>query len=370
MHIPDIHEFVSPFIGKPISEYKTQCPLFYFASNRLNDVLITHGYELVHPEGLYFLRSEQEFIWIEKDAVQPYTLHLYTTLKLSGIEELFAEALREEYANKYLLIRGSTIKMQDNFKAPEFDQIKNTISNSVVSKLENSIYHFEDFCDKYSKIHLSNTLGLLFHAPPGYGKSFILRSFLKKLLNKRGFTVVQLHQGTIFNVNLSQLLDSCKHLFPCVLFIEDMDLMFYDRHLGRSATGELLETLEGLYQAENVVIMATSNSVDEIDKALLRPGRFDYIIELETPSYEAKKAVLSEYIKDIDFEIPDTVLEKIIEVSITFAELKGCFQHLVRTYMGTNKYLDYKEIEEICYIWKETRTNGVVRSDRRKVGLI
>jgi len=370
MHIPDIHEFVSPFIGKPILEYSLRCPLYYFASSRFNEILLNRGYELVHPEGLYFLRSEREFIFSEKDAREPYTLHFYTTLMLPDLEELFAVALREEYKNKYLLIRGLSLKMQEDFKAPEFDQIKKTISNTVVSKLENSIYHFENFCDKYSKTHLSNTLGLLLYAPPGYGKSFILRSFLKKLLNERGFTVVQLHQGSIINVNLSQLLDSCKNLFPCVLFIEDMDLMFYDRKLGRSATGELLETLEGLYQAENVVILATSNSVEEIDKALLRPGRFDYLIEIETPSYEAKKVVLSEYMKDIDFEVPETILEKLIEASGTFAELKGGFQHLVRTYMGTSEFPEFKEIEDMTYAWKESRTNGVTMNEKKRVGLI
>ena len=220
MHIPDIHEFVSPFVGKPVLEYSLRCPLYYFASSKFNEILLNRGYELVHPEGLYFLRSEREFVYFEKGS-GPYALQFLTTLTLSNLEELFAVTLREEYKNKYLLIRGSSLKMQEDFKAPEFDEIKNTISNTVVSKLENSIYHFENFCDKYSKTHLSNTLGLLLYAPPGYGKSFILRSFLKKLLNERGFTVVQIHQADIINVNLSQLLDSCKTLFPCVLFIED-----------------------------------------------------------------------------------------------------------------------------------------------------
>ena len=370
MNTPAIYEYISPFLDKSIVEYNLRCPLYYFASSRFKEILLNCGYELVHPEGLYYLRSEREFVYFETAEYPPYSLQLLTTLEFSKLEELFAFALREEYKNKYLLIRGLSLKMQEDFKAPEFDQIKNTISNTVVSKLENSLYHFENFCDKYSKTHLSNTLGLLFYAPPGYGKSFILRSFLKKLLKERGFTVVQIHQAAIIDVNLSQLLDSCKTLFPCVLFIEDMDLMFYDRKLGRSATGELLETLEGLYQAENVVILATSNSVDEIDKALLRPGRFDYLIELETPSYEAKKVVLSEYMKDIDFEVPETILERLIEASGTFAELKGGFQHLVRTYMGTNEFPEFKEIEDMTNAWKESRTNGVTMNEKKRVGLI
>lgn len=297
MHIPDIHEFVGPIAGKPILEYCISCPLYFFAKSSFNKILINHGYEMVHPEGIYYLRSESEVIYYEKSKAGPYKLDFYSTLEQKQLEELFSDAIKKEYKNKYVLIRGSAIKSQKDLKSPEFDIIKKTLANKIVSILENSIYDFEKFCSNYSITHLSNTLGILLYAPPGYGKSFILRSFLKKVLNERGFTIIQLHQNAIVNVNLSQLLDSCKILFPCILFIEDMDLIFYDRKLGISSTGEILETLEGLYQAENVVILATSNNVDEMDKALLRPGRFDYLLEIEAPSKDAKHLVVLEYLK-------------------------------------------------------------------------
>lgn len=286
------------------------------------------------------------------------------------LEEMFADAIKKEYRNKFLIIRGRSLKIQTEIKAPEFDQIKASISGSVVSKLENAFYNYEHFCERYSKNYLSNTLGLLLYAPPGYGKSFILRSLLKKLLEKNSFTVVQVHQGSIAHINLSQLLDSCKIVFPCVLFIEDMDLLFYDRHQGRGAAIDLLETLEGLYQAENVAILATSNNVNDIDRALLRPGRFDYLIEIEAPTQEAKKVALSEYLQEIDFEIPEAILEKLIEISSTFAELKGSFQHVVRTYLGSGEFPDFKEVEKMTVAWKESRLNGSIKSEERKVGLI
>lgn len=370
MNADILRRFMSPLISKPILEQSICCPLYYNASDSFHEILCNNGYELILPEGVYFLREEKEIIAFYKDSMEPFTIEFYTTLKLPKLENLFADAIRKEYKNKYVLIRGSSLIIQKGLKSPKFDIIKHTLSSNAVSKLENSIYNFEVFCEKYSNAHLSNTLGLLLYAPPGYGKSFILRSLLNKLLKEMNFTIVQLHQATIMNINLSQLLDNCKLLFPCIFFIEDIDLMFYDRKLGRSATGELLETLEGLYQVENVVIIATTNSVDEIDKALLRPGRFDYLIEIESPSSESKKSVVNEYMKEIDFDIPETILEQLVKVSETFAELKGGFQHLVRTYMSTNTFPSNKDIEEISYGWKESRTNGVIRADKRKVGLI
>jgi DNA replication protein DnaC len=370
MYIPDIYQYIAPILEKPLLVHNLECPLYYFASNKFNDGLLKLGYESIHPEHLYFQREKGDFIYFTKTEGEPYSLHFLTTLDYSQLEEMFAESIRNEYKNKFLMIRDRSLKMQLDLKAPEFDRIKTSISSSVVSKLENAFYNFENFCEKYSKTHLSNTLGLLLYAPPGYGKSLILRSLLKKLLEKNSFTVVQVHQGSIAHINLSQLLDSCKILFPCVLFIEDMDLLFYDRHQGRGAAVDLLETLEGLYQAENVAIIATSNNVNDIDRALLRPGRFDYLIEIEAPTYEAKKVAICEYMQEIDFEIPETILEKLIEISSTFAELKVSFQHVVRTYMGSRDFPDFKEVEKMAVVWKESRLNGSIRSEGRKVGLI
>ena len=106
-----------------------------------------------------------------------------------------------------------------------------------------------------------------------------------------------------------------------MLFIEDIDLNFQDRRdeqFGNIA-GDLLETLEGLHKAENVVLIATSNSVDVIDKALLRPGRFDYLIEIERPTSNAKKLALSKYEEDVDFNLPDNLCNQIVEICETFA---------------------------------------------------
>jgi len=365
-----IYNFIAPILEKPIMEHSLKCPLYYFASNKFYKVLLSLGYESIYPEHMYFQRKKGDFVFFENDEKEPYSLHFLTTLDFAQLEEMFADAIKNEYRNKFLIIRGSSLKMNTELKAPEFDLIKASLSNSVVSKLENTFYNFENFCRKYSKTHLSNTLGLLLYAPPGYGKSLILRSLLKKLLEKNSFTVVQVHQGSMAHINLSQLLDSCKILFPCVLFIEDMDLLFYDRHQGRGAAMDLLETLEGLYQAENVAIIATSNNVNDIDRALLRPGRFDYLIEIEAPTYEAKKVAICEYLQEIDFEIPETILEKLIEISSTFAELKGSFQHVVRTYMGSGEFPEFKEVEKMAVVWKESRLNGSIRSEERKVGLI
>ncbi|MCC6713540.1 MAG: AAA family ATPase [Candidatus Dadabacteria bacterium] len=372
IHSSEIKEYISPFLDRQIEEYNICCPLHYFAIVKLNEILLRHGYEIVHPEGMYFLRSRKEFVYIIRDD-NSFTLQVFTTLEYSELEELFVEAFNVEYKNKYVLIQGLSRKIKTGFNAPDFEKIKHTLSQSVVSILENRLWNYKEFCAAYAVKGLSTTLGILLYAPPGFGKTFILRSFLNKLILEKDFTVVQVYQRTISKLSLTQLLDSCKFLFPCVLFIEDIDLRFKDRHeanFGESVAGDLLETFEGMHQVENVVLIATSNSVDVIEKALLRPGRFDYLLEIEKPSRHAKELALSNLIEGVDVEIPGELAERLIEESETFAELKGAFQHVVMKFLSTAEFPHFEEISQLTNRWKETRANGISIMDHRKLGLI
>ncbi len=372
VHISQINEFMSPLLDKRIEEFNVCCPLHYFATSNFNAILLKNGYEIIHPEGIYFLRSKKEFLHIDKDD-DSFTLRIFTTLERSELDKLFVEAFNQEYKKKYVLIQGLSRKIETCFNAPDFEKIKHTLSQSVISVLENQLWNYQEFCTRYSGKGLSNTLGILLYAPPGFGKSFILRSFLNKLMNEKDFTVVQVNQRSISKLNLAQLLDSCKFLFPSVLFIEDIDIRFKDRYesnYGESVAGELLETFEGLHQVENVVLVATSNSVDVIEKALLRPGRFDYLIEIHKPSKHAKEMALSKFLEEIDIEIPSILVEKLIEESETFAELKGAFQHVVVNFLSSAEFPPVEEISQITTRWKQTRTNGISMKNRGKVGLL
>jgi SpoVK/Ycf46/Vps4 family AAA+-type ATPase len=167
------------------------------------------------------------------------------------------------------------------------------------------------------------------------------------------------------------LLNSCKALFPCILFLEDIDIKFKDREerVG-SLAGFLLETFEGLSQAEKIVLIATSNNVDVIEKALLRPGRIDYPIEIKKPSKSAKELVLSKYLDGLDFNLPLYLKETLINSVDTFAELKGAFQHVLRTYVSAGDFPPVEEVTKMIRIWKEAKVVGVSGERERKIGIV
>jgi len=276
IHKSDIKEFSSPLLEKPLKEYSICCPLHFFAFESFKETLLKNGYEIVHPEGIYFHRVSRDLIYPEIERHEPpYAIYALTTLDFKDLENFFFNSFIEVFKNRYVLIEGTkAIRIQDSLSSPYFDQIKHTLPETIVSILENSLWNFEEFCKRFSRNNLSPTLGILLYGPPGVGKTFVLRSYFNKLLQEKGFTIVQIYQGCLEYINMSVLLSSCKALFSCVLFLEDIDIKFKDREerMGTLA-GFLLETFEGLSQAENVVLVATSNNVEVIEKALLRPGR-------------------------------------------------------------------------------------------------
>ncbi len=372
MYKEHVKEYISPLFSKQTDNFTINCPLHYFAVPKFMQILRLNGFGLVHPENLFQNKSSGDFINIERD-IDSYAVDIISTLKFSEIESLFHKAFNEEYKNQYILVQGSTIKIKNNLEGSDYDEIKNTISDDVVSILESTLWNYDEFCNTYRSSNLFNTIGILLHAPPGYGKTYLLRSYLNKLVKEKNYTIVQVYNNSLASLNFSRLFESCESLFPCVLFIEDIDIKFKDRknmHYGNISEA-FLETLEGLHKIENVILIATTNKVDEIDTALLRPGRFDYLIEIEKPSKEAKYIALSRFIEDSNIKISDILTNHLIEICDTFAELKGAFQYIAISYFSNGEPPSFEEISKITNKWKDTRVDGVpVIEDRKKLGLI
>lgn len=167
------------------------------------------------------------------------------------------------------------------------------------------------------------------------------------------------------------LLNSCQALFQCILFLEDIDVNFRDRRDPNSSLAKfLLETFEGLLQVQKVALVATTNNVDVIEKALLRPGRIDYLMEVKKPSKSAKELVLSQYLEGSDLNLPLPLKETLINSADTFAELKGVLQHLLRTYVSTGDFPPVEEVAGMISTWKEARIEGISEKRESRIGMV
>jgi ATP-dependent 26S proteasome regulatory subunit len=101
--------------------------------------------------------------------------------------------------------------------------------------------------------------------------------------------------------SLSALYDAIGDLAPAAVFLDDIDLIAGNRARGSAGAtlGEFLTRLDGFRPPTAVITVATTNVTDALDPALLRPGRFDAIVEIGPPDAAARAQILHRYLDPV-----------------------------------------------------------------------
>jgi SpoVK/Ycf46/Vps4 family AAA+-type ATPase len=162
--------------------------------------------------------------------------------------------------------------------------------------------------DLIKKYNISSTSGMLLFGPPGTGKTMLMRA----VANEIGEVKVIVISGTDIMkegkeraiLGIKKAFDRARENSPSILFIDEIDTVSPSRETateeGASITGEILQEIDGMkgkYRGKIVFIGAT-NRPDNIDPALLRPGRFDNLIFVRPPNADERESLFKRYMKD------------------------------------------------------------------------
>lgn len=140
--------------------------------------------------------------------------------------------------------------------------------------------------------------GLLIAGAPGVGKTALCRVIAGEL--PAGTTVILVDSGITPNA-FAALYDAVGDLAPAAVVLDDIDLLAGSRRAGGAGPmlGGLLARLDGFRPPAPVITVATTNVTESLDPALLRPGRFDAIIEIGLPDAGARSRILHRYVDPI-----------------------------------------------------------------------
>ena len=163
--------------------------------------------------------------------------------------------------------------------------------------------------DKYTKIGASLPKGALLVGPPGTGKTLIARAVAGEakvpFFAISGSEFVQMFVG-MGAAKVRDLFKQANQKAPCIIFIDEIDAIGKKRDTGFGSNDEreqtlnqLLTEMDGFDGRKGVVILAATNRPESLDKALLRPGRFDRRIQMELPDLEGRKAILKVHLGKI-----------------------------------------------------------------------
>ncbi len=163
--------------------------------------------------------------------------------------------------------------------------------------------------DKYIKIGAKQPKGALLVGPPGTGKTLLAKAVAGEanvtFMSLSGSDFVEMFVG----VGASRVRDLFKQASenaPCIIFIDEIDAIGKKRDGSMNSNDEreqtlnqLLSEMDGFDSSKAIVILAATNRPDVLDKALLRPGRFDRRIIVEKPDLTGREDILKVHSKDV-----------------------------------------------------------------------
>lgn len=171
--------------------------------------------------------------------------------------------------------------------------------------------------DKFSTLGGKLPKGVLLVGPPGTGKTLLARAVAGEagvpFFHAAGpeFDEVLVGQGAR---RVRDLFKAAKKRAPCVIFIDEIDSVGSKRTnsvlhpYANQTINQLLSEMDGFHQNEGVIVLGATNRRDDLDQALLRPGRFDVEVTVPTPDYTGRKEILGLYLskilaRDVDLEL-------------------------------------------------------------------
>ena len=231
----------------------------------------------------------------------------------------FTDALKEvrPSALREVLVQIPDVSWDD---VGGLDELKEELQEAIEWPLK----HKEAF--EYA--HVKPPKGVLLYGPPGTGKTLIAKAVAKttesNFISIKGPELLSKWVGES-EKGVREIFRKARQAAPCIIFLDEVDALVprrssgnSDSHVTENIVSQILTEIDGLEELNNVLIIGATNRLDIVDPALLRPGRFDRVIEVPNPNIKGIEMIFKIHTKDKPLS-EDVNLKTISELSKGFS---------------------------------------------------
>src|SRR5215204_3061919 len=221
---------------------------------------------------------------------------------------------------------------------------------NVKEELKEAIEWPLKHADLFNKASIKPPKGILLYGPPGTGKTLLAKAVAStsesNFISIKGPELLSKWVGES-EKGIREIFRKARQAAPCVIFFDEIDAIAPrrsgsdggDSHVTERLVSQMLTEIDGLEDLKGVVIIGATNRPDIIDEALLRPGRFDRLLEIPIPDNNTRKQILQIHLKkkplasDVDIDklvgLTDSFTGAEIEALVNAAAIAAVKEHVI-----------------------------------------
>jgi transitional endoplasmic reticulum ATPase len=292
--------------------------------------------------------------------------------KIKITKQDFDEALRDVQpsAMREVLVQRPNVEWED---IGGLQQVKEELAEAIEWPLKHA--------DLFTEANVQPPKGILLYGPPGTGKTMIAKAVAAtseaNFISIKGPELISKWVGES-EKGVREVFRKARQAAPCVVFFDEIDAIAPrrggsegDGHATERVISQMLTELDGLEDLKGVVVIGATNRPDIIDEALLRPGRFDRILEVPPPDKDARKQIFHIHTKKKPLE-SDVNLDKMVEMTegmtgadvaalVNAAAMTAIKEH-VRQKSGSKLRISMKHFETALNKIKKKSGNRIANS--------
>ncbi|HXG74409.1 MAG TPA: CDC48 family AAA ATPase [Candidatus Nitrosotenuis sp.] len=276
---------------------------------------VTHGFvgadleSLAKEAAMRSLRRILPDIDLDQEKISAEILQ-----KIKITDEDFKEALKDvrPSALREVLVQVPNVTWDD---VGGLDALKEELKEAIEWPLKHK--------EAFEYVDVSPPKGVLLYGPPGTGKTLIAKALAKmtesNFIAIKGPELLSKWVGES-EKGVREVFRKARQAAPCIIFFDEIDALAPRRsgadssHVTENVVSQILTEIDGLEELHNVLIIGATNRLDIVDEALLRPGRFDRIIEVPKPDAKGRKHIFEIHTKKKPLA-EDVDLSKLVDIT-------------------------------------------------------